>query len=137
MEPAMKVRQCLLALILTFIPTLASAETVEVSDDLGGFVFLYQARWEKLAAKNVNVRVSGRCTSACTVLVGYIPRQNICVTPTGSFGFHSATMQFATDALWKIYPEDIRNWITQHGGLTFLHIMWLQAPETYRFFRKC
>lgn len=133
----MKVRQFLLAAILSLVPSLASAETIEVSNDLGGFVTLYQARWEKLASQNVDVRVSGRCTSACTILLGYIPRQHICVTPTGSFGFHSATMQFATDILWKVYPEDIRAWITQHGGLTFFHIMWLQAPETYHFFRKC
>jgi hypothetical protein len=136
-EPAMTVRRCLLAAILSLVPSLASAETVDVSDDLGGFVYLYQMRWEKLAAQKVSVRISGRCTSACTILLGYIPRKDICVTPTGSFGFHSATMQFATDQLWKAYPEDVRGWITQHGGLTFLQIMWMQAPETYRFFRKC
>lgn len=133
----MRLRQCLLAAIVSFVPSLASAEVIEVSNDLGGFVFLYQQRWEKLAAQKVSVRVSGRCTSACTVLLGYIPRKDICVTPNGSFGFHAATMQFATDQLWKIYPEDIRAWITQHGGLTFFNILWLQAPDVYRFVHKC
>jgi hypothetical protein len=133
----MKVRQLLLAAILAVAPSLASAETVDVHDDLGGFVFLYQARWEKLAAQNVSVRVSGRCTSACTILIGYIPRKDICVTENGSFGFHLATMQFATDQLLKAYPDDIRDWITKNGGLKFIQIMWLQAPEIFKFFHKC
>ena len=133
----MRIRQFLLAAILSVVPSLASAETVEVTDDLGGFVYLYQLRWQKLAAQKVSVRISGRCTSACTILLGYIPRKDICVTPSASLGFHLATMQFATDQLWKAYPEDIRAWITAHGGLAFFQIMWLQAPEIYRFFRKC
>jgi hypothetical protein len=137
MEPAMRVRQWLLAAILALVPSLASAETIDVHDDLGGFVFMYQAKWEKLAAQNVDVRVSGRCTSACTILMGYIPRKDICVTENGSFGFHLATMQFATDQLWKAYPEDIRAWITKNGGLQFIKIMWLQAPEIFHYFKKC
>ncbi len=54
-----------------------------------------------------------------------------------TFGFHLATMQFATEQLWKAYPQDIRAWIDRHGGLAFFQILWMQAPETYRFFRKC
>jgi hypothetical protein len=133
----MRVRQWLLAAILALVPSLASAETIDVSDDLGGLVYFYQMRWEKLAARKVNVRISGRCTSACTILMGYIPRQDICVTDHGSFGFHLATMQFATDELWKAYPDDIRAWITKNGGLKFIEIMWLQAPEIFHFFKKC
>ena len=104
----MKVWQRLLIVILLLVPGLASAETVEVTDDLGGFVYLYQLRCEKLAAQKATVRISGRCTSDCKILLGYIPRKDICVTPNGSLGFHLATMQFATDQLWKAYPEDIR-----------------------------
>ncbi len=126
-----------LAVILSLVASVASAETVEISNDRGGFVFMYQMRWEKLAAQGVNVRVSGPCLSACTILLGYIPRKDICVTPNATFGFHLATMQFATEQLWKAYPQDIRAWIDRHGGLAFFQILWMQAPETYRFFRKC
>ncbi len=133
----MRTRQYVLAVILSLVTSVASAETAEISNDRGGFVFMYQMRWEKLAAQGVDVRITGPCLSACTILLGYIPRKNICVTPNATFGFHLATMQFATDQLWKAYPQDIRAWINQHGGLAFFQILWMQAPEIYRFFRKC
>jgi hypothetical protein len=132
----MRAWQCVLAIILSVVTSAASAETVEITYDHGGFLFLYQQRWEKYAAQKVNVRVAGPCMSACTVLLGYIPRKDVCVTPQAAFGFHLATMTFATEQLWKIYPDDIRAWITQHGGLTY-KILWMQAPEIYRFVRKC
>jgi hypothetical protein len=74
--------------------------------------------------------------SACTVLIGYIPRQHICVAPGGYLGFHWATAGFATQELWSAYPSDIRLWISQHGGLSD-QMLWLQAPSIYRYFRKC
>jgi hypothetical protein len=114
----------------------ANASTVVVSEDTGGLVSLYQMRWADLAAKNVKVQISGTCASACTVLLGYIPNQNICVTQNGALGFHWATVGFVTAELWQLYPQDIRDWITKHGGLT-QRVIWLQAPEIFRYFRKC
>jgi hypothetical protein len=93
-------------------------------------------QWATLAARGVKVRIIGPCVSACTVLVGYIPRQNICVMPNAHLGFHWATTEFHTQELWNVYPPDIRQWISQHGGLTS-QMLWLQAPSIYRYFRKC
>jgi hypothetical protein len=114
----------------------ARAGTVDVLDEHGGLLMAYQLQWANLAAQKVNVRIVGPCVSACTVLMGYIPRKDICVMPKASFGFHAATMQFATNDLWRAYPPDIRAWITQHGGLTS-QLIWLQAPHIYRFFKRC
>lgn len=114
----------------------ANAETVTITNDRGGILFLYQQRWEQLAAQKVNVRIAGPCLSACTIILGYIPRKDVCVTPQASLGFHAGTFPFITDQLWKIYPQDIRAWITAHGGLTF-EVIWMQTPEIYRFVRKC
>ena len=133
----MRICRSVLAAILSLVPSLASAETIEISNDRGGFVFLYQERWQKLALQHVKVRITGLCLSSCTILLGYIPRQDICVTPEASFGFHLATTQFAMDELWNSYPEDIREWIDQHGGLTSVQILWMQAPEIYQFVSKC
>ena len=118
------------------VTSVATAKTVEVNDPNGGLVMWYQYMWSKLASENVNVRVAGPCVSACTILLGYIPRDHICVTPGASFGFHLATMQFATDDLWKAYPEDIRSWINQHGGLT-RQLIYLQGPTLLKLFHKC
>jgi hypothetical protein len=112
------------------------AETIDVSDSHGGSVAEYNMRWSGLAARGVNVRIVGPCQSACTVLLGHIPRSRICVTPEASFGFHLARRQDATATLWSAYPGDIRKWIDQHGGLN-VGFIWMSAPDTYRYFKKC
>jgi hypothetical protein len=112
------------------------AETIEIADDKGGFVTLYQQKWEKLAAQKDTVRIAGICASACTLLTGYFPRKDICVTPTAALGFHAGTFPFVTDVLLRIYPNDIKKWIDAHGGLTW-QLIWMQRPEIYKFFHKC
>ena len=130
------IAQCLLAGILSLFTCAASAETVEITDDRGGFVFLYVEKWEKLQSQRVNVRIAGPCLSACTVLLGYIPRRDICVTPNASLGFHSATLPSVTQQLLDLYPDDILAWLDQHGGLSF-QVLWMQAPEIFEYFSKC
>jgi hypothetical protein len=119
-----------------FIACPARAETIDVNDSHGGSVAEYDMRWSGLAARSVNVRIVGPCQSACTVLLGHIPRGRICVTPEASFGFHLAKREAATATLWRAYPGDIRKWIDQHGGLQ-AGFIWMSAPDTYRYFRKC
>ena len=116
--------------------TAVRAETINVSDSHGGVVADYDARWAGLAAQGVNVRIVGPCQSACTVLLGHIPKSRICVTPAASFGFHLAQNPKSTATLWGAYDGEIQAWITQHGGLTSQFI-WMRAPDTYRFFHKC
>jgi hypothetical protein len=136
----MKLWQVVMAAIVAAIlmagATIARTETIQVADDHGGFVYLYQQKWEKLAAQKANIRIVGICASACTLLTGYFPRNDICVTPDAALGFHAGTFPFVTDTLMQIYPEDIRKWIDAHGGLTF-QLIWLQRPEIYKYFRKC
>ena len=116
--------------------SVAAAETINVSDDHGGSVAAYSQRWKGLAARGVNVRIVGKCQSACTVLLGYIPRSRICVTPAASFGFHLAHRPDMTAVLWNAYAADIRSWIKAHGGLE-TQLKWMSAPDTYRYFHKC
>lgn len=114
----------------------AAAETIDVSDDHGGSVAEYAQRWSALSAKGVDVRIVGPCQSACTVLLGYIPRDHICVTPDARFGFHLAHRPDMTAVLWHAYAPDIQSWITEHGGLT-PEFIWMGAPDMYRFFKQC
>jgi len=136
MERALKAWHLVLLAILCLSASMAKAETVEITDDHGGLVTSYVSQWSQLASQGVKVRIAGPCASACTVLTGYIPRKDICVTPNGSLGFHQATAQFATDILLQAYPQDIRDWIDKHGGLTW-QLIWLQAPDIYHYFKKC
>ncbi|HTZ00893.1 MAG TPA: hypothetical protein VMC05_01070 [Xanthobacteraceae bacterium] len=132
----MNARIILVAMSLLLLPSVSLAETIDVSDNHGGSVAAYDARWAGLAARGVDVRIVGPCQSACTVLLGHIPRSKICVTPDASFGFHLAHLQSATATLWSAYAADIRGWIKEHGGLTN-EFIWMRAPDTYRFFHKC
>jgi hypothetical protein len=133
---ALTIAQCLLGGNLSLFICPANAETVDITEDRGGFVFLYVQKWEKLQSQKVNVRIAGPCLSACTVLLGYIPRRDICVTPKASLGFHLATLPSVTQQLLDLYPEDIRAWLNRHGGLSF-QVLWMQAPEIFKYFSKC
>lgn len=123
-------------LVIAACCTAARAETIDVSDNHGGSVAAYNARWTELARQGVNVRIVGPCQSACTVLLGRIPRSRICVTPEASFGFHLARRDDATTTLRRAYAADITSWINAHGGLT-QDFIWMRAPDTYRYFKKC
>jgi ABC-type Fe3+ transport system substrate-binding protein len=118
------------------LPVAARAETIDISDNHGGSVAQYNARWTELAGRGVNVRIVGPCQSACTVLLGRIPRSRIFVTPEASFGFHLARRADATATLRRAYSADIAAWINAHGGLT-QDFIWMRAPDTFRYFRKC
>jgi hypothetical protein len=86
----MQYRGFLAGALFLLLTASASAETIEVYDDHGGSVVQYNRRWAGLAARGVDVKIIGPCQSACTVLLGHIPRNRICVTPNASFGFHLA-----------------------------------------------
>jgi hypothetical protein len=133
---ALRAWHAVLASFLLFAPPVAKAETVQIIDDRGGLVIAYQMQWAMLAPQSVNVQIKGPCVSACTILLGYIPRERICVSSRASLGFHLATPDFVTEDLLRAYPLDIRLWIEQHGGLTH-QIIWLQAPDIYGYFRRC
>ena len=132
----MSASRYLMALVLCLLAVPAVAETIDVYDNHGGSVAQYNARWAALAARGVDVRIVGPCQSACTVLLGHIPRSKICVTPNGSFGFHLANLPSATATLWNAYDSDIRGWINARGGLT-KNFKWMSAPDTYRYFHRC
>ncbi len=125
----------LFLLLLAWIAP-ALAETIDVSDSHGGVVSQYNARWAELGSRGVNVRIVGPCQSACTVLFAHIPRERICVTPNASFGFHLAKTATGNSLLRSAYSSDIMAWIDAHGGLQQSFI-WMRAPDTYKFFKRC
>lgn len=129
-------RSLALAILALTAAVPAAAETIDVYDNHGGSVAGYDARWAAAAQRGVDVRIVGPCQSACTVLLGHIPRARICVTPQAAFGFHLAHLPSATATLWNAYQPDIRAWIDAHGGLQ-AGFIWMRAPDIYRFFKSC
>ena len=132
----MKVGRFLVAVVLACSALPAQAEIIEIAYDGGGRLTDYAARWATHRREGAYVRIAGPCYSECTMLIGQIPRDHICVTPEASFGFHLAKVSSTTAALWNSYPTDIKAWISQHGGLSGEFLL-LQAPEVQRFFPRC
>ena len=122
----------------------AGYATVRIANDSGGEIGDYVARFRALRASGERVEIDGTCASACTILLGMIPRNRICVTPNARLVFHSAwdaagDQAVAADGnriLWSSYPASLRQWIKRHGGLRSRTIT-LGWPEVAAMFPTC
>ncbi len=124
----MRIRSLLLCAILLACGVTSASATMRISDDRGGQIGQYLQAFTAVRATGEPVVVDGNCLSACTLVLGLIPHNQICATPRARFGFHAAWMPDlagrpvtsapGTQALWKIYPASVRRWISRHGGLS-------------------
>src|SRR6201989_874484 len=63
---------------------------VRIKSDPGGQIGPYLENLVALRGSGERVIIDGPCLSACTMLLGVIPRSRICVTPRARPGFHAA-----------------------------------------------
>lgn len=139
----MKTRALAAAMLLT-MGTVSAGSTVRIYDDPGGQLGPYLDKYQALRQSGEWVEIDGLCASACTMLLGIIPANRICVTPRAVLEFHSAWdiagNQSVSDAgtrlLWAHYPAKIRSWITRHGGLG-TRIIYLRWPELATMYSRC
>ena len=139
------VRYVLCAVFLASGMMSASA-MVRIAEDRGGQIGHYQQTFTMLRSSGERVVVDGNCLSACTLVLGLIPRAQLCATARARFGFHSAwtpnsdghssTSQIGTRALWDIYPTAVQRWITQHGGLS-TKMIYLQGRALDGIVARC
>jgi hypothetical protein len=125
--------------------TSASA-TMRISEDRGGQIGRYLEAFASVRSSGERVVVDGNCLSACTLVLGVVPRERICATQRARFGFHAAwmpdrdgrpvTSPLGTQALWSIYPASVRRWITQHGGLS-RKMIFLQGQDLNGIVASC
>lgn len=108
---------------------LASASaTMRIVDDRGGQLGKYVQAFAKVRSTGERVVIDGDCLSACTMVLGLVPSNQICATSRARFGFHAplvlnndgrlVTSVKITQAMWNIYPASVQRWIDQHGGLS-------------------
>jgi hypothetical protein len=124
----------------------SATAAVTIADDPGGQIGTYIHKFEALRLSGERVIVTGTCSSACTMVLGIVPRNRICITPSAVFQFHTAWdlsptgQQIVSEAgnrvLWSKYPADVRNWINQHGGLG-QRIMSLSGPALAKMVPAC
>jgi hypothetical protein len=138
--------QALAAALLLTIAAGPAGSTMRIYDDPGGQIGPYLDKYQALRQSGERVEIDGLCASACTMLLGSIPPDRICVTPRAVFEFHSAwdptasgghaTSPAGNRLLWAHYPAKIRSWIKQHGGLGS-QIIYLRWPELGRLYARC
>jgi hypothetical protein len=123
----MKIVTGFLAAVLLLASIGASHALVRISDDRGGRIGTYMDRYQSLRGSGESVVIDGLCASACTIILGAVSPDRICVTSRANLGFHAAwdmgergqavTNTEATRMLYSMYPANIRRWINQRGGL--------------------
>lgn len=124
----------------------ASDAAVRIVADPGGRIGTYLDRYQGLRSSGEMVIIDGYCASACTIVLGAVAHDKICVTSHARLGFHAAwdsgsngrkiTNPEATQALYSMYPSEVRHWIDQRGGLT-PHVIFLSGRELAAMYRPC
>jgi hypothetical protein len=105
-------------------------------------------RFREIAKKNGEVEVSDHCNSACTLILGHIPREHLCFGEHARLNLHkasnpdgTASMEYTMQVIaW--YPRDIKDWIEKKGGaerMPHREGWWtLTAPELWKMgYRRC
>jgi hypothetical protein len=142
----MKFATGLLAAALLFAGVGASHAIVRIADDRGGQIGTYLSKFQSLRTSGETVIIDGLCASACTIVLGAVPHDKICVTSRANFGFHAAwdfaangrevTNPDATRTLYSMYPSLVRRWIAARGGLK-PQMIFLRGKELISMYRPC
>ena len=117
-------------LVLSLVAATPAHALLHITRDHGGYVEEYKAKYKRIKDRGERVIIDGICNSACTLLLGIIPLNRVCVTPRASLGFHMAyydrattfgikvTSYAGTADLMSYYPKPVKEWIDRNGGLT-------------------
>jgi hypothetical protein len=86
----------------------------------GGMLGDFIAEYNTIRRSGRTVIIDGVCISACTLVLGLLPLDRICMTPFGKLAFHSASYRGlhsseGTRLAWQLYPETIRKLLRERG----------------------
>jgi hypothetical protein len=142
----MKFATALIAAVLTLVGASSGRAAMRIADDRGGNIGTYIDRYQGLRSSGETVIIDGLCASACTIVLGAVPRERICVTSQAVLGFHAAwdsdargravTNPGATQLLYSGYPSSVRRWIAARGGLK-PQMIFLRGKELMSMYRPC
>src|SRR5256714_2877257 len=104
------------ATLASLAPAPAGA-AVRIVRDPGGQIGPYLEHLVALRSSGEQVIIDGPCLSACTMVLGVIPRNRICVTARARLGFHAAwhpgdngqpiVSRGGTKLLMDVYPQSV------------------------------
>ena len=142
----MRVLTFLVGAIVATLTVSSASALVRIKADTGGQIGPYLENLMALKNSGERVAIDGPCLSACTMVLGVIPRDRICVTSRARLGFHAAwnpgqngqpvTSPAATKFLMNMYPEHVKIWIKGRGGLSRRMIV-LSGPELAAMYPTC
>jgi hypothetical protein len=142
----MKFATGLLAAVLLLAGVGASHAVVRIADDRGGRIGTYVDKFQRLRSSGQSVVIDGLCASACTIVLGAVPHNKICVTSRATLGFHAAydfgtngrtiTDPEATMMLYSMYPMPVQRWIAARGGLA-PQMIFLRGKVLQAMYRPC
>jgi hypothetical protein len=141
----MRVATALLAATIAAAYNSSASATVRITSDPGGQIGPYLEKLQSLRSSGQSVIIDGPCLSACTMVLGMIPRDRICVTSRARLGFHAAwrpeqtgrqTSEAGAGLLMSVYPQEVRDWINRHGGLS-PHLIYLSGGELASMYPRC
>jgi hypothetical protein len=136
----------LAAVLLMLAGVNACHAAIRIADDRGGRIGAYLDKYQGLRTSGETVIIDGLCASACTIVLGAVPHDRICVTSHANLGFHAAwdfgahgravTNHDATQMLYSLYPSPVRRWIAARGGLKS-QMIFLRGKELTSMYRPC
>ena len=142
----MKFVTCLLAAALLLAGVGTSHAAVRIADDRGGQIGGYISKFQHLRSSGQSVIIDGLCASACTMVLGAVPHDKICVTSHAALGFHAAydfgingrtfTNRGATMMLYSTYPTTVQRWIAARGGLR-PQMIFLRGRQLQAMYQPC
>ena len=142
----MLLRAALAGAALVALSAINASALVRITDDVGGRIGTYVEAYSAVRSSGERVVIDGACLSACTLVLGIVPRERICVTQRAMLGFHAAWMpgpggrpipsSVGTQALWEVYPPHLRRWINSRGGLSS-KMIFLRGRELASMYPTC
>lgn len=139
----------LVLLALSALMTTSAAADYRVTRDHGGLVEEYKTKYARIRDSGKRVIIDGICNSACTLVLGIVPLNRICVTPRANMGFHEAYIDkrwtagvrvassSGTADLLSYYPRPLLEWISSKGGLTPQMKRLRNGPDLWRVVDPC
>jgi hypothetical protein len=142
----MRIAAVLVGAVMAALTVSVAQSAVRIKADPGGQIGPYLENLAALRNSGERVIIDGPCLSACTMVLGVIPYEKLCVTPRARLGFHAAwhpgengnkvMSRAATQLLMEIYPERVRSWIKERGGLS-PRMMYLSGRELAAMYQTC
>ena len=139
-------RRILLATLVALSTLAPATAEVRIKSSPGGQIGEFLDMYAEVKDSGQKVVIDGPCLSACTLVLGVVPRDRICVTKNAELGFHAAwmptshggkvTQPVATKMMMDMYPSDVKGWIRRRGGL-HTRLIVLRGHELAALYPRC